>query len=92
MATDPFGETVVVFVEIKMMRSGLMSIGGSITDEKAILAMIDTARSTLVESFRANREGKIIVPGYDTAIVGTDYEKRLIGATDQLHKARDDGR
>lgn len=85
---DEFGETVVAFLEIKMMRSGLMSIGGSITDEKAVIAMIDTARATLVESFKANRAGRIIVPGYDTAIVGTDYEKKLVGAVDDLHKAR----
>jgi len=85
---DP-GNTVVGFLEIKMRRNGMMSIGGTITDEKSILAMIDTARATLVENFKANREGKIIVPAYDTALVGTDHEKRLIGAIDDLHKARE---
>lgn len=89
--TDLFADTVVAFIEIKMRRSGMMSIGGSITDEKAVLAMIDTARATLVANFRSNREGKIIVPGYDTALVGTDYEKKLIGAVSDLHKARDAG-
>lgn len=83
----PFGDTVVAFLEIKMLRSGMMSIGGTITDEKAILGMIDTARATLVENFKKNREGQIIVPGYDTAIVGTDYEKKLVGAIEDLHKA-----
>ena len=86
MDPDP-GDTIVAFLEIKMRRNGMMSIGGSITDEASVLAMIDTARATLVENFRVNREGKIIVPAYDTALVGTDHEKRLIGAIDDLHRA-----
>jgi len=85
MDPDP-GDTIVAFLEIKMRRNGMMSIGGSITDEASVLAMIDTARATLVENFRVNREGKIIVPAYDTALVGTDHEKRLIGAIDDLHR------
>jgi hypothetical protein len=91
-STDPnlFGDTVVALLEIKMHRSGVMSIGGSITDEASVLAMIDTARATLVERFRADRRGKIIVPAYDTALVGTDMEKKLLRATDQLHRARDE--
>lgn len=86
-----FNETVVAFLEIKMRRDGLMSIGGSITDEKAVLAMIDTARATLVNNFKRLKDGKgsIVVPGYDTAITGTDYEKKLIRATSDLHKAED---
>jgi hypothetical protein len=88
----PFGETVVAFLEIKMRRDGLMSIGGSITDEAAILSMIDTARATLVENFRRlkKKEDAIIVPGYDTALVGTDYEKKLLDATGQLVKAQEE--
>ena len=90
-STDPnlFGDTIVALLEIKMHRSGIMSIGGSITDEASVLAMIDTARATLVENFKANKAGKIIVPAYDTALVGTDMEKQLLKATDQLHRARD---
>lgn len=89
MQDDLFGDTVVAFLEIKMRRSGMMSIGGSITDEAYVLGMIDTARATLVENFKKNKEGKIIVPAYDTAIVGTEHEKKLIGAISDLHKARD---
>lgn len=82
-----YAGTIVAFLEIKMRRDGMMSIGGSITDETSVLAMIDTARATLVSNFKANREGKIIVPAYDTALVGTEHEKKLLLATDQLHKA-----
>ena len=84
-----FEDTVVAFLEIKMRRSGMMSIGGSITDEHYVLGMIDTARATLVNNFRQNREGKIIVPAYDTAITGTEHEKKLIGAISDLHQAKD---
>jgi hypothetical protein len=88
----PFGETVVAFLEIKLRRDGLMSIGGSITDEKAVLGMIDSARATLVEEFkRQNKKaGAIIVPGYDTALTGSDYEKKLLDATGQLVKAQEE--
>lgn len=84
-----FGNTVVAFLEIKMRRNGMMSIGGSITDEEYVLKMIDTARATLVENFKRNREGKIIVPAYDTALVGTSQEKKLIQATNDLYMAQD---
>lgn len=84
-----FGNTVVAFLEIKMRRNGMMSIGGSVTDQEYVLKMIDTARATLVENFKREREGKIIVPAHDTALVGTPQEKKLIQATDDLYKARD---
>jgi hypothetical protein len=86
---DLFEDTVVAFLEIKMRRSGMMSIGGSITDENYVLGMIDTARATLVAQFKQSREGKIIVPAYDTALTGTEHEKKLIGAVSDLHHARD---
>lgn len=89
MSEDEFGNTVVAFLEIKLRRNGMMSIGGSITDQEYVLKMIDTARATLVENFKREREGKIIVPAYDTALVGTPQEKKLIQATNDLHKARD---
>lgn len=88
MDPDP-ADTVVAFLEIKMRRNGMMSIGGSITDERAVLAMIDTARATLVENFKANQDGRIIVPAYDTALVGTEHEKRLLGAINDLYVARE---
>lgn len=93
-STDPnlFGDTIVAFIEIKMHRSGCMSISGSITDEASVLAMIDTARATMVNHFKSQKEGKIIVPAYDTALVGTNMEKKLLQATDQLHRARDEFR
>lgn len=79
--------TIVAFLEIKMRRDGVMSIGGTITDEKSVLAMLDTARATMVETFKRNREGKIIVPAHDTAAVGTELEKNLLRATEGLHGA-----
>lgn len=97
MAEDEvdFNDTVIAFIEIKMRRNGLMSIGGTITDEAAVLSMLDTARATMVENFKRQRAalaaGKpaIIVPGYDTAATGTPYEKKLINAVNDLHKAHD---
>jgi len=83
--------TIVGFLEIKMRRDGMMSIGGTITDEPTVLAMLDTARSTLVSQFKQNREGKIIVPAYDTALVGTPMEKKLLAAREELHRAADAG-
>lgn len=83
-----FGNTVVAFLEIKMRRNGMMSIGGSITDEEYVLKMIDTARATLVENFKREREGKIIVPAHDTALVGTPQEKKLLRAREELAGSR----
>lgn len=85
-----FEDTVVAFLEIKMRRNGLMSIGGTITDEQSVLAMLDTARATMVNHFKQNREGKIIVPAYDTALVGSPMEKKLLQAREQLHRAADE--
>ncbi len=87
-----FGATVIAFLEIKLRRDGLMSIGGSITDEQGVLGMIDTARATLVENFKRQRqkEDAIVVPGYDTALTGSAYEKKLLDATGQLVKAREE--
>lgn len=82
--------TIVSFLEIKMRRDGVMSIGGTITDEQSVLAMLDTARATMVGHFKQNREGKIIVPAHDTALVGTDMEKRLLQAREKLHIAADE--
>ena len=86
---DPFGETIVGWLHLDMARSGAMRISGTITDEASILAMIDTARASLVENFRSKKEGKIIVPAYDTAVVGTDLEKHLLKSVEELHQAKD---
>lgn len=93
---DPqFEDTVVAFLEIKMRRSGLMSVAGTITDEQATLALLDTARATMVENFARQKKKlesdkpTIIVPGYDTALTGSEYEKKLIRATSDLHEVRE---
>lgn len=93
---DPsFEDTVVGFIEIKMRRSGLMSVAGTITDEVSTLAMLDTARATMVENFarqkKALDDGRkpIIVPGYDTALTGSEYEKKLLKATGDLYAAHE---
>lgn len=93
---DPnFEDQVVGWITVKMRRSGLMSIEGTITDRNATLGMLKTAHTTMKENFarqaKALEDGKpqIIVPAYDTAIAGTPYEKQLIKATDDLYTARD---
>lgn len=87
---DLHGLTCVAHIDIRMDRSGAMRIAGSITDEAAALAMLDAAKDTLRNYHAKQKLGlrsKIIVPGYDTALVGTDYEKKLLSARDELSNA-----
>lgn len=84
------GDTVVAKIEICLMRSGMMKMAGSITDEKFTLHMLDTARSTMVEYHAKQKLGQrsaILVPADDTALVGTDEEKRLLAARHELANA-----
>lgn len=87
---DLHGLTVVAHIDIKMDRAGNMRVAGSITDEAAALAMLDAAKDTLRNYHAKQKLGlrsAIIVPGYDTALVGTDYEKKLLGARHELSDA-----
>ena len=89
---DTYGETIVGFIHIDLRRSGLMSISGTVTDEKYALHMLDTARDQLVSYHAQQKLGNrspIIVPSYDTAVVGTPEEKKLLGAREELVKAAD---
>jgi hypothetical protein len=84
---DVHGQTVVAHLDIRMDRAGNMRLAGSITDEKFALFMLDTARDTLknyhVQQKLGNRS-PIIVPAYDTALVGTPQEKLLLNARHEL--------
>lgn len=86
---DLHGDTVVAKITISMARSGMMKVEGSITDYEFAHHMLDTARD-VVNSYhgRASKaESPIIVPAYDTSLVGTDSEKKLLKARDELANA-----
>ena len=82
------GVTVVAQITISMARSGMMKVEGSITDYDFALHMLDTARD-VVNNYhgRAVKDGGIIVPAYDTSLVGTEQEKQLLAARHQLADA-----
>lgn len=82
---DKHGQTVVTRIAISMNRAGECKVEGSITDREFALFMLDTARD-VVNGYHA-RGGSIVVPAYDTAIVGTPQEKLLLAARDELSKA-----
>ncbi len=87
---DIHGATVVAQIDIKMDRMGNMRVAGSITDEKAALAMLDAAKDVLRNYHMKQKMGlrsSIVVPGYDTALTGTEYEKKLLAARHQLADA-----
>lgn len=87
---DLHGDTVVAKIEICLMRSGMMRMAGSITDEKFTLHMLDTARQTMLEYHAKQKLGQrsaILVPADDTSLVGTNEEKRLLRARDELANA-----
>jgi len=86
---DLHGDTVVAQIKISMGRSGMMKVEGSITDYEFALHMLDTARD-VVKNYhgRASKaESPIIVPAYDTSLVGTESEKKLLQARHDLANA-----
>ena len=87
---DLHGDTVVAQIKISMARSGMMKVEGSITDYEFAMHMLDTARD-VVSNYHGRAklmDGKaIIVPAYDTALVGTPQEKLLLAARDELANA-----
>ena len=87
---DLHGDTVVAQIKISMARSGMMKVEGSITDYDFANFMLDTARD-VVSNYHGRAklmDGKaIIVPAYDTALVGTPQEKLLLAARDELANA-----
>lgn len=87
---DIHGDTVVAEITIKMRRNGCMSVAGSITDEVYARHLLDTARDTLTNYHINQKLGKrseLIVPAYDTSLVGTEAEKKLIKSRDELSNA-----
>ncbi len=87
---DLHGDTPVAVIEITLLRSGLMRMAGSITDEKFVGYMLDTAKDTMRNYHAKQKIGQrspIIVPAYDTALVGTPEEKQLLAARHALADA-----
>lgn len=87
---DKHGATVVARIEIAMTRDGACRVMGSITDHAFANFMLDTARD-VVNNYHGRAklmDGKaIIVPAYDTALVGTPEEKKLLAARHELADA-----
>lgn len=87
---DLHGATVVCRIAITMDRMGNCKVEGSITDEEIATMMLNTALD-VIKSYhgkrRAGAGGQIVVPAYDTALVGTDAEKKLLAARDELSNA-----
>lgn len=84
------GDTPVAFIGITLLRSGMMRMEGSITDEKFVMHMLDTAKDTMRNYHAKQKLGQrspIIVPAHDTALVGTPEEKLLLKARDELSNA-----
>lgn len=87
---DLHGDTPVAFIGITLMRSGLMKMEGSITDEKFVGYMLETAKDTMRNYHAKQKLGQrspILVPAYDTALVGTPEEKQLLAARHELADA-----
>lgn len=86
---DIHGDTVVFEIVIQMRRNGCMSVQGNINDHEYAKYILDTARDTL-DTFHARKRlgiDTIIVPAHDTALVGTEQEKKLLIARDELSNA-----
>ena len=89
-ADDLHGDTVVAEIVVQLRRNGCMSVGGSITDEVYARHLLDTARDTLTNYHiqrRAGLRSPLIVPAYDTSLVGTPEERKLLAARDELADA-----
>lgn len=90
---DLHGQTAVARISIVMTRDGACKVEGSITDHAFANFMLDTARD-VVNNYHGRAklmDGKaLIVPAYDTALVGTPEEKKLLAARDELADAMAD--
>jgi hypothetical protein len=85
---DLHGATVVAQIKITMDRAGNCKVEGSITDHEFATIMLTTAQD-VVNNYhgKAVKNGGLIVPAYDTALVGTDAEKKLLAARHELADA-----
>jgi hypothetical protein len=87
---DVHGDTVVAEITIQLRRNGCMSVAGSINDLTYAQHLLDTAKDTLVSYHARKRFGNtspLIVPAHDTSLVGTEEEKKLLKARDELANA-----
>jgi hypothetical protein len=87
---DLHGQTTVARISIAMTRDGACRVEGSITDHAFACFMLDTARDVVNNYHNRAKlsDGKaIVVPAYDTALVGTEEEKRLLAARHELASA-----
>jgi hypothetical protein len=87
---DLHGATTVATISITMDRTGACRVEGSITDHAFANFMLDTARD-VVNNYHGRAKlmngQAIIVPAYDTALVGTPEEKLLLAARHELADA-----
>ena len=90
---DVHGATVVARIGICMDRAGNCRVDGSITDHEFATFLLKTAQD-VVNSYHGRAKlmsgTPLIVPAYDTALVGTDAEKKLLAARDELSNAMAD--
>lgn len=87
---DLHGQTGVARISIVMTRDGACKVEGSITDKAFAHFMLDTARDVVNNYHSRSKlmDGQaLIVPAYDTALVGTEEEKKLLAARDELANA-----
>ena len=87
-----FGDTVVFELVIQIRRNGAMSVAGSINDCEYAKLVLKTAMDTLDTYHARKRLGldTLIVPAHDTALVGTEQEKKLLKAKEDLIVAWED--
>lgn len=84
------GATAVAQIKITMTRDGACKVEGAITDHAFATFMLDTARDVVNNYHQRSRllgGQAIVVPAYDTSLVGTPEEKLLLAARDQLDDA-----
>lgn len=87
---DLHGATTVCRIVVEMDRAGNCKVEGSITDKEFADFLLDTAKSVVASYHDRAKliQGKpLIVPAYDTALVGTDAEKKLLAARGELADA-----
>jgi hypothetical protein len=89
---DLFGEAVVAWLTIKLRRNGAMSVEGHVNDEPFAKYLLETARDTVANyhaRLKLGQVGGVIVPAYDTALVGTPEERKLMQAHEKLVGAQE---
>ena len=87
---DLHGATAVCQIVVSMDRAGNCKVEGAITDHEFATFMLDTAKD-VVNSYHGRAKlvagQPLIVPANDTALVGTNAEKKLLAARDELSNA-----